>query len=193
MSPEDINQVIRSRRSTYPQQYTGEKIPKEVIESLIENATWAPNHKHTEPWRFKIFENGSKDSLIDTIKSIQMNGVAEENISKAKLRKFNVKKEKTSHVIAIVVSYDTQKRIPEWEELAAVSCAVQNIYLSLEPYGIAGYWSTGSTIDSAEMRSFLKLDSNEQCIGLFYLGVPGDIPSVSQRQPSSSKLEWQLT
>lgn len=188
--PPHIDQIIRSRRSTYPRQFTGEKIGREIIESLLENANWAPNHKHTEPWRFKIFEGTSKEVLIDKTREIYLKSLPKANHSAAKLRNFELKKEKTSHVLAIVVSYDAMKRVPEWEEMAAVACAVQNIYLSLSSHGIAGYWSTGTVVDNQELRDFLKLKENENCIGLFYLGIPGDVDSISQRQPYKSKVEW---
>ena len=35
--------------------YTGGKINDSIILQLLENANWAPTHKLTEPWRFKVF------------------------------------------------------------------------------------------------------------------------------------------
>ena len=37
---------------------------------------------------------------------------------------------------------DPGERIPEWEELASVACAVQNMWLSATSYGIGAYWSS---------------------------------------------------
>ena len=46
--------AIRNRRSVFPAQYTGEPVEKETIEQLLELANWAPTHKKTQPWRFKV-------------------------------------------------------------------------------------------------------------------------------------------
>ena len=34
------------------------------------------------------------------------------------------------------------KNIPEVKDVAAVSCAVQNIYMSGSAYGLGSYWTT---------------------------------------------------
>ena len=35
------------------------------IEQILENANWAPNHKKTEPWRFKVFRGAALERLSD--------------------------------------------------------------------------------------------------------------------------------
>ena len=36
--------------------------------------------------------------------------------------------------------------MPEWEETAAVACAVQNMHLAFTAEGLAGYWSSGGVM-----------------------------------------------
>jgi nitroreductase len=56
---DQINAVIRNRRSIYPKDYEkGKAIPDKIIWQILENANRAPNHKQTEPWRFTIFSGG---------------------------------------------------------------------------------------------------------------------------------------
>ena len=53
---DQINAVIRNRRSIYPKDYeTVKLIPDKIIWQILENANRAPNHKQTEPWRFNVF------------------------------------------------------------------------------------------------------------------------------------------
>ena len=49
---------------------------------------------------------------------------------------------KAGALIAICMKRDNKKRIPEWEEVASVSMAVQNMWLTCRAYGIGAYWST---------------------------------------------------
>ena len=51
----EINELIRSRRTIYPEQFSDRKVHIEQIEVLLNNAQWAPTHGNTQPWRFKVF------------------------------------------------------------------------------------------------------------------------------------------
>ena len=59
----EINECIRTRRSIYPVQFSSRKVHKELIETLLENARWAPTHKLTQPWRFKIYYDKAADNF----------------------------------------------------------------------------------------------------------------------------------
>lgn len=57
-----LQQVIRSRRSVYPKDMTGDNssITHDKLEAMLEAARWAPTHKLTEPWRFVVLEGSAK-------------------------------------------------------------------------------------------------------------------------------------
>jgi nitroreductase len=38
----DVNRLMRERRSVFPRDYSGEKVKDEIIQQMLENATWAP-------------------------------------------------------------------------------------------------------------------------------------------------------
>ncbi len=64
LSPELINQHIRSRRSVFVDQFEpGKRIPDEIITELLTNANHAPTHKLTEPWRFIVFSGEGLETL----------------------------------------------------------------------------------------------------------------------------------
>ena len=82
------------------------------------------------------------------------------------------------------------ERIPEIEEVQAVACSVQNMYLTCTAYGIGGYWSSPKFIYSDEMKKFLGLGEKDRCLGLFYMGYPqGEWPK-SHRKPLEYVTEW---
>ena len=62
-TPDQINQLIRNRRSVFPPMFTDQPIDKAIIKQLLENANWAPTHRFTEPWRFKVLRNNAKQRL----------------------------------------------------------------------------------------------------------------------------------
>ena len=81
ISPKQINELIRNRRAIFPPMYQKDKpIPREIILQILENANWAPTHKLTEPWRFKIFEGTALQRLSDFMGNFYKNNTPKENI-----------------------------------------------------------------------------------------------------------------
>ena len=58
-----LKHIIKSRKSTFPADYTQEPIAQEIIDDLLDVATYAPNHKKTLPWRLKAFRGDEKNSF----------------------------------------------------------------------------------------------------------------------------------
>ncbi len=83
---------------------------------------------------------------------------------------------------------DPNVTIPEWEEIAAVSCAVQNMWLSCTALNIGCYWSSPKSITNA--KNFLGLSENERCLGLFYMGYTNETVITGHRNSIQDKIEW---
>ena len=90
-------------------------------------------------------------------------------------------------IIAIVMHRDLSANLPEWEDIAATACAVQNMALVCTAAGLGSFWSTPRPALNAD--SFLKLSENERCLGLFYIGyVEKEVPSVERGDPSAKAI-----
>jgi hypothetical protein len=116
-----------------------------------------------------------------------------EEFKSEKIEKFKNKGKTLSHLIAICMKRDPQKRIPREEEEYAVACSVQNILLSMKPLNIIGYWGTGSIAFSNQMKNYLNLAEEDQCMGFLQLGVPkAGLPEILKNQITSieKKVEW---
>lgn len=188
MDIQALNQLIKNRRSIFPQTYTDQPIPQDIIEQILENANWAPNHKKTEPWRFKVFQGAALERLSNYLGDWYVANTPEEKFSEKKLEKTKKKPIQSACVIAICMQRDPKESLPEWEEIAAVACAVQNMWLSCTAYNIGCYWSSPRSI--IEAREFLGLEEKEQCFGLFYMGYHNMPPIESQRGDIKEKVSW---
>ena len=176
-----ISSIIQSRRSIYPNEFNGEMIKEDVVIELLENANYAPTHKMTQPWRFKVFCNDSKKKLLNEI-------VKNKEVSENKKNKLENSFNKSSHIICICMKKN-KDLLPEWEEIAATAMAVQNLWISCVNSNIGGYWSTPKYI--SKLNKFLTLKKDEICLGLFYLGIyetknERKIP----RNNISTKIQW---
>jgi len=190
MNSEEVNQLLRGRRAIFPKMYKDRPIPRSILEEILENANWAPTHKLTEPWRFVVFEGAARERLGQFLAEQYRAGVPEEQFSELKYRKNREKPVRSGAVIAICMQRDPRERVPEWEELAAVACAVQNLWLSCQPHGLGGYWSSPVTMLSDAAADFLDLGPGQRCLGLFYLGYYEGPALPGRRGPLADKTVW---
>jgi nitroreductase len=168
--------------------FTGQPIPDTILEEVLQLAAYAPSHKLTQPWRFKIFTGEALKKLSDYLGTYYKINTSEEKFNEVKYRKTKAKPLQSSHVIVIIMQRDLLERIPEWEEIASVAMAVQNIWLGLTERGIGTYWSSPKSM--TEGPDFLDLKEGEKCLGLMYLGMPKIHPITPPREHISTKIEW---
>ena len=185
----DLNEIIKNRRATPPKFLAKKEVDQELILTLLENANWAPNHKNTEPWRFIVFQGESKQHLAESVFAFlnekQKEG-KEVNMQKALNFKDNLLH--VPVVMAIVMQRDAAQRIPEWEEMAAVSMAVQNMWLTATNLGLGAFWATPPFLSL--IQPLLDLKSDQKLLGFFFVGhVAMDYPSPG-RESVSEKIQW---
>lgn len=186
----EINELIRSRRTIYPEQYSDRKIHKEQVELILNNAQWAPTHGNTQPWRFKVFMEEGRQRLSDFLGQTYLDLTALENQNDAKLAKLIRRPMLASTIVAVCMERQADERIPEIEEIEAVACAIQNMHLSCTAYGLGGFWSTPALIYTPQMNAFLGLGEKDKCLGLFYMGYPSIEWPKAHRKPLEYSTEW---
>lgn len=190
ISIENLNELIHQRRAYFHKMYTDQPIDKSVIDQVIENANWAPTHKRTEPWRFKIFHSlSSRQRFAAFIAQDYTSNTPAEMYSELKMKDAAEKPVIAGCTIAIIMQRDPKLSLPEWEEIAAVACAVQNMWLTCTALGIGCYWASPGFINRID--SFLELEAGQKCLGLFYMGhLKSEAQAPAIRTPIDSKIAW---
>lgn len=79
MKFDSLSELIKNRRSIQPNMYSDQDIDNNLIDSILENARWAPTHKKTQPWRFKIFKGAALQSLSQYMGDYYKQNTAAEN------------------------------------------------------------------------------------------------------------------
>ena len=182
-----IDQIIRKRRSIFPGSFIEGEIPVGTIETLIENANWAPTHRKTQPWRFKIVRGEGLKRLGEYMGRYYKENTNPEKYSDIKYNKTIRKPMQSSFVIIICMKRDQEERVPEWEEIASVAMAVQNIWLSCADRNIGTYWSSPKSMTEG---NFIELEEGMRCLGLMYMGKIEENVFMSERDNISTKIEW---
>lgn len=186
----EINDLIRNRRTIYPEQFNSRKVHREQIEVILNNAMWAPTHGKTQPWRFKVFTDQGLQRLSDFLGKAYQETTPEESFSEVKMKKLVERPLRSSVVIAVCMERQESEKIPEIEEIEAVACAIQNMYLTCTAYGLGGFWSSPKLIYTPVINEFLGLKEKDKCLALFYIGYPDAEWPTSHRKPLEYMTEW---
>jgi len=160
---EEFNEILLHRRSIYPYQYAkGKVIPDAIIWQILENANRAPNHKQTEPWRFCVFSGGGL-KYFGQLQAGIYREFAADSYQQDRYKKLIEYPLMSSHVISIGMKRSGADKLPEIEEVEAVACAVQNMFLTVTAY----------------------------VLGFLYIGyVEKPVTAISKRKPIGSKVNW---
>lgn len=171
-----IEDLIRNRRTIHS--FTSDCPPFSLIEKAVELASWAPNHRHTEPWRFHHLGPETIAAVV------ALN--AELVTAKKGVAAGEAKRERWSAVpgwIAVTSARSPEDAELEKENYAACCCAIQNLSLYLWAAGVGVKWTTGAVTRHPEFYRLLNVDPEEQqTVGLLWYGCPASVP-LQKRRP----------
>jgi nitroreductase len=192
MRSEEVSELMRKRRSVFQNQYTGEKVDDVIVQQMLENANWAPTHKLTEPWRFFVYTGDGLKQLAQQQAAVYKKVTSRDGTFKEdRYQNLLSKPMLSSHIIVVAMKRDEKKSIPEVEEIGAVFCAIENMYLTATAYGVAAYLSTGGVTYFEEAKEIFGLEKEDKLLGFFHIGIAkAGIPSEGRRKPISEKVTW---
>jgi len=181
---EELLKSIQQRRSMFPSEYTGGGIDKVHMDQILEAARWAPTHKKTQPWKYKVVQGDGLTRLGDFMTSqfVVDSGKPES----FKSRKLAEKMAQASAVILIFLNRDPKESLPEWEEVASVSMSVQNMWLLAHQLGYGCYWSSPKSFANMHEFNDINLADNDRFLGFLYMGTvdsqPEELPKRKEVQ-----------
>lgn len=182
----DLIDAIRSRRSIGK---CSDVVPdRALIEQILEAATWAPNHKQTEPWRFVVLAGDAREGLGDAMGRAAAATAPDPDSARAAYEKAVKKPLRAPYVIAAYAV--PNPAVPRVEEIAATAAAVQNMLLAAHALGLAAMWRTGAPVFSDEVRRFLGMPDEAEMLGTIYVGYPNMAAPVRQRRSLDEVVEW---
>jgi nitroreductase len=190
MTPEEIENVIKNRRTTKPTKMNGKKIPDEIIKNLLSMADWAPTHGHTEPWLFTVISGDNVIAFCHKHAEMYKAHTPAENFKEASYEKVYNNGNMASHMIAIAMRRGDKPNIPEIEEIEATACAVQNMWLTATAYGLAAYWGSGGMTYKPQMKEYFGLGENDKFLGFLFLGYSDEKLEGKRIKPAEQKFRW---
>lgn len=176
-----IFDIIKHRRSIG--KMTAERPSREQIERLLEAATHAPNHRHTQPWKFIVLAGDARAKLGEVMARSLAARIGETMGGKTEaiLNKERHKLLRSPVVIVVVSEPPHQPNVVEIENIEATAAAVENMLLVGEEMGLACMWRTGDAAFDPRVKHWLGLSPDETIVSFLYVGYPA-IPHL-ERQP----------
>jgi nitroreductase len=179
--------IIKARRTIGAMQ--DKDVSENAINLMLEAGTWAPNHKKTEPWKFRVFTGDSRVRLGDEMERIMKQKTGHLSEEEALKKTTKAKKGPLRAPVIIAVAVSPSGKVPEIEEISAVAASIQNMLLVAEEQGLATIWRTGEIVYQSELNDFLSLEEGDKLLGLIYVGHPNKEAS-SKRIPYQDKTIW---
>jgi nitroreductase len=158
----DALEAIRKRRSV--RDYTGDPIPREDLETIVDAGRLAATGHNNQPWDFIVVTN---PDMIHKLK------VAAKWMEKA------------GAIIAVVL--DPSARY--WLEDG--SAAIQNILIAATALGYGSCWLEGYTLPlEAEFKTLLDIPAEKRLLTLIPIGVPVEWPN-KEKKSLADVIHWE--
>ena len=158
----DALEAIRKRRSV--RNYTGDPIPREDLETLVDAGRLAATGYNNQPWEFIVVTNP-------------------EMINKLKIAAKWM--EKAGAIIAMVLDPSAKY----WLEDG--SAAIENILIAATALGYGSCWLEGYTLPlEAEFKALLDVPHEKRLLTLIPIGVPVEWPT-KEKKPLAEVIHWE--
>lgn len=156
----NLLEAIQTRRTI--KAFKPDPIEKERILAWLEAASFAPNHRMTEPWEIRFVGPETRAQL-------------------------NHKTNFGGAPAVIVITSNGGASEPEREEnLIAAACFAQNFLLAAHAEGAGAFWS--SLAASPMSREILGIPEGHDVVGIFGVGIPAEVPPLKDRTPIARKI-----
>lgn len=163
---------------------------REIIERILEAASWAPNHHLTEPWRFVVLSGDERRNLGKKMSEALESRITDEQRKNQILLSESEKPLSAPVVIAMIFCPKEKSGIVPQEEMASAGASLQNALLAAHSLGLGTFVRTGRHAYSENVKNYLGIRKNESLLAFIYLGYPAESALPTNRTPIADKIEW---
>jgi nitroreductase len=179
--------AIRARRSI--KDFSPRPVRKAEVETLLDAAVQAPNHRLTRPWRFYVLGPASRAAYGMALGERKARRVADPAAAQRVREKVAGEYAATPCMIAVAMTVNDNPEIRE-EDYAATMMAVQNILLACVAQGLGSHIRTGAVMDDPAARAAVGVAQEERVIALISVGEPAELPPPKEREAAAEHTTW---
>lgn len=185
----DVYTAIRTRRDM--ETFADDCPPQDVVARIIEAATWAPNHRLTEPWRFYVVAGERREAMCDALTSWLAAEGEPEGVQRSARSKI-MRAPLTVFVTQAGPGDGTVNEERAREDYAACAAAIQNLLLAAHEEGLIAHFSTGQLMEYQKTRDYLGLAPGDRVVAMVNLGYlrEGVLPKEGRRNAPVVTWDW---
>lgn len=162
----DLLEGIQTRTS--PLKLTTPAPSAAQLEQIARAGTRAPDHGRLRPWRFAVFEGAAREKLGEAMANCLRSRVPNSPQEHLDAEKNKALRAPTVVVVGAKIS---KGKIPEIEQVGAVSAAIQNMLLAAHSLGFGAMWKTGAAAYDPGVKALVGLAPEDHIVGIVYLGT----------------------
>ena len=185
--PNTTLDTLRNRRSI--RQFTDRQPTREEIETILDAAVLAPNHRLTQPWRFYVLGAEARHGYGLALGNRKAKKIEDVAAADAMRQKVAEEHRALPLMIAVAVVEDANPEIRD-EDLAATMMAVQNLALAAVDAGFGTHIKTGAIMNDPAARSVVGLPDGERIVAVLNVGEPAVVPPAKERKSAASLTTW---
>ncbi|MCX7249591.1 MAG: nitroreductase [Burkholderiales bacterium] len=162
--------LIHTRQST-TSRFLGEPGPDRAqVETILDAAGAAPDHRRLTPWRLVIVPSEKRHLLAEAFADALSE--RDPQATEAQRKEASEKAYRGPLLVAAIARLDPSLgSVPAQERLLSAGCALQNMLLTAHAMGFGAGLLTGKSIYSKRLRQFFQLDDTEQLLCFMALGA----------------------
>lgn len=190
----DLLNLIKTRRTI--RKYQDKKVPREVIEDILEAGRWAPSAHNMQPWKFVVVD---KEDKIERIAELLDKKAGELFSGFNIVMRDTAKNLKNARLILLIYADRTiSKRfgklgspyseIGNIYEIQSVTNAIQNIQLYSHSISLGMAWYGMALFCEKEINELLG--QKNRLMAIMSLGYPDEKPGLSKRKAINEITEF---
>ena len=179
--------AIAARRSI--KRFTDRPVSREEIETLLDAAVQAPNHRLTLPWRFYVLGPEERHAYGLALGDRKARKLPDPEKARAVRETVAAEHRALPAMLAVAVVNSDDAETRE-EDYAAALMAIQNVALAAVAIGLGTHIKTGAVMSDPAARSALGLPDDQRIVAIVNVGEPADVPPAKGRQPAAVHTTW---
>ena len=179
-----VDEAIRARVSV--REYRDTPVPEDTILELLELAVLAPNHRMTEPLRFRIMSDEAKRAYGQALGRRKAKNVDEPEVAEQIVEKVVRERLAVPAMIGVLVHEHENPEIRE-EDYATAFMAIQNLSLAAVARGLGTHIKTGAVMTESSLRAALEVPDDHRLAAIVFLGEPAQLPDARERTPAAER------
>jgi nitroreductase len=179
--------AIRARRSI--KKFTERSVSREEIETLLDSATLAPNHRLTQPWRFYVLGPEARYAYGLALGERKARKLEDANAARA-LRDTVAREHRALPGMIVVAVVNNENPEIREEDYAAAMMAVQNLLLASVELGLGTHIKTGAVMSDPAARAAAGVRDDERIVAVINVGVPAEVPPPKKRESAAAFTTW---